>query len=607
MPDMRLYLEMIGNSAKLKTELGHAKTAVSGFAQGAKREFENLKNSLNSVTAKLAGLGISIGMAKEMRDSALLDKSLTQIGQTAGASREEVKTLRADLFAMSRQTGQDAVSLKEGFNALVQSGLSMKEAKETLEGVNVAMAVTGANAQTLAGGLTVAATAFEFDLQKPGKALELLDKLTVAGRLGNAELENLSGIFARVGVNASSAGMGFEKTLGFIEALSMVERQPERLATLADSTLRVFTNLRYMMAAQGATGVKFFDASGARRDALDVLKDIKIKYDALKTDKDRALFVQRAFGHADLDTIKGIKTLLQGDTLSKVSSFSRQIGEAGGTLKRDLGEATDNLIDQGGRLKNVLKQAADEFVKPINKSLAGGVKKLLDPKKEEGYELGGKELIMGGAAALGGAVLMKKIGGKLIGGLAERFLGNASGIAQGKAIEAATGVTPVFITNWPVKFMRGESSPIDALRQNPAGDIAEAAGAATLLGKLKTLFTTRGAEGLLGAGKGLGALRTGATLATAGLGTSALLVGGTAAAAYGIGSVLNKGLDAIIKKMTGEDKGLGGVISDWLHSDAIKNTINIKIDKDGRIVQEGNMKTEITVNRGSFDHPVSAY
>lgn len=570
MSDMKLYLKIFGDSAKLKAALGQAKTAVSGFAQGARKEFESLKTSLNSVSAKLAGLGITLGIANEMRLSAQLDKSLTQIGQTAGASRSEVQALRSDLFGMARQTGQDAVSLKEGFNALIQSGLSMREAKETLEGINVAMAVTGANAQTLAGGLTVAATAFEFDLSNPGKALDLLDKMTVAGRLGNAELENLSGIFARVGVNASTAGMSFEKTLGFIESLSMVERAPERLATLADSTLRVFTNMRYMMAAQGATGVQFFDAKGSRRDALEVLKDIKAKYDLLKTDKERSVFIQKAFGHADLDTIKGIRTLLQGDSLNKVSDFSRQIGEAGGTLKRDLNEATDNLIDQAGRLKNVLRQAADEFVQPINKTLAGFVKKALAPKNEGGYGLGGKELLMGGAAALGGTVLLQRFGGRLFKGLAEKFLGSASGIAQGKAIEAATGVAPVFITNWPAKFLRNESSPIDALRNGPltTGGVTETAG-----------MLKNGAPSFMG---------------------KAGLIGAAGVAGYTVGTGLNYMLDKVIEKMTGEDKGLGGAIYDWLHAGGIKNDIKINIDKEGRVMQEGNMKAEVKVNRGSF-------
>ena len=322
MADMKLFLQILANASGLKREMGESGTAVSRFTQGAKREFSSLKGALGGIEGKLAGLGISIGALQQMRVSAQLDKDLTQIGQTAGESAGQIALLRSDLFRMGKESGQDVESLKNGFNALVQSGLNMGEAKSTLDGVNIAMAVTGAKAETLSAGLTVAAQAFQFDLAKPGQALELLDKMTVAGRLGNAELENLSGIFARIGVNAQSAGMSFDKTLGFIEALSKVERNPERLATLADSTLRTFTNMNYMASAQKGTGIKFYSDKGKRRDPLDVLKEIKKRYDTLKTDLQRDSFVQAAFGKADLDTIKGIKTLLQSNNLPEVGRMA---------------------------------------------------------------------------------------------------------------------------------------------------------------------------------------------------------------------------------------------------------------------------------------------
>lgn len=576
MVDMKLFLELVANSAGFKTELGKARNAVTRFSQGARREFDALKGSLNTVTAKLAGLGVTFGVVQQMMVSARLDKGLTQIGQTAGEGSGKVRVLRSDLFAMGKQTGQNVEDLKEGFNSLVQSGLTMKEAKETLDGINTAMAVTGANANTLSSGLTVAATAFQFDLAKPGKALELLDKMTVAGRLGNAELENLSTIFARIGVNASSAGMGFDKTLGFIEALSMVERQPERLATLADSTLRVFTNLRYMVKAQQGTGVKFFDKDGSRRDALEVLKDIKGKYDLLKTDREREVFIFKAFGEMDLDTVKGLRTLLQGASLNKVSSFSKQIENAGGTLTKDLDTAMNNLVDQAGRLKNVLRQAADEFAQPVNAVLSDAIKWALDSKKNGGLELSGKEMIVGGATGLVGTLLAARYGGKAIGSLATRFLkgagSTAAGIAEGKAVEAATGVSPVFVTNWPLKWMRGESSPIDALKPGAltSGGILDMASKSNAL---KNLLPFAGKAGLFGLAA------TGGILA---------------------GTGLNWALNKMIEKITGEDKGLGGVIYDWLHKDAVKNNISITIDKDGRVLQEGNMETGLTVNRGSL-------
>ena len=460
MADMKLFLQILANASGLKREMGESGSAVNRFTQGAKREFSSLKGAMGSLQGKLAGIGVSIAALQQFRMSAQLDKDLTQIGQTAGEGAGQVAQLRSDLFRMGKDSGQDIDSLKNGFNALVQSGLNMGEAKSTLDGVNIAMAVTGAKAETLSAGLTVAAQAFQFDLAKPGQALELLDKMTVAGRLGNAELEGLSQIFARVGINAKAAGLDFDKTLGFLESLSKVERNPERLATLADSTLRVFTNMNYMASAQKGTGIKFYSDTGKRRDPLEVLKNIKSKYDTLKTDFARDSFVQAAFGKSDLDTIKGIRTLLQSNSLAEVGRMSGMIKDAGGSLKRDFSEATRNLIDQTGRLKNTMRAAADDFVKPINQTLSDWMSFMMDKKEKGGLELSGQQIAGGTAAILGGTYALSKVGNALLGNWTKKKIGSLSGstavgVAEGKLLQAATGVTPVFVTNWPAGGMPG--------------------------------------------------------------------------------------------------------------------------------------------------------
>jgi TP901 family phage tail tape measure protein len=452
MADMKLFLELLVKNSGFRSELNNSGSAVSRFTKGAKQEFDSLRSSIHSAGGLLAGLGVSFGVVRTLAASAQMDKGLTQIGQTAGEGADKVAGLRKELFRMGQATGQDINSLQSGFNALVQSGLNMKESNATLDGINIAMAVTGARAETLAAGLGVAATAFNFDLAKPGQALDLLDKMTVAGRLGNAELQNLSDIFARVGVNANSAGFSFEKTLGFIEALSKVERQPERLATLADSTLRVFTNMRYMASAQAGTGIRFYDTKGGRRDPLTVLGDIKKKYDTLKTDMQRDMFVQKAFGQADLDTIKGIRTLLSSNNLSEVAKFTGLIKDAGGTLNHDLVAAIDNAVDQTGRLRNALKLAADDFAQPINGLIADLIKWSMDKKEKGGLGLSGKEMAGYGLAIMGGTALAARFGSKFLGEWAQKKLGTGItstglGVVQGKALQEAAGVTPVFVVN----------------------------------------------------------------------------------------------------------------------------------------------------------------
>jgi TP901 family phage tail tape measure protein len=589
--DLSLALRLYTDSARFVAGLTQAEVGVKRFTGMAKREFDALKVSLKSVQGQLAALGLTTGAVAGMMQSARMDKSLTQIGQTAGMSRGEVAKLRQELFRMSGETGQSVDDLQTGFNNAVQSGLKFKEALPVIDATNTAMAVTGASADRLTAGLTVAATAFKFDLAQPNMALTLLDKMTVAGRQGNAELQNLSDIFARVGVNASSAGMSFDTTLAFIETLSLIERQPERLATLADSTLRLFTNLNYMKEAAQATGVKFFDSkTGDRRDPIAILNDLKTKYDKLNNDKERAVFMQTAFGKADLDTIKGLRTLLGGDMLSKVGLFSKELGGAGGTLSKNMDEAISNAVDQTNRLKTELRKAADDFAQPINNALQGAIKWGLDKKENGGLGLSGKEMIVGGTAMALGTLAAARWGGMGISALTKRLGGTAAGVAEGKALEAAAGVTPVFVVNWPAS-MGGSAADIAATAAGAAGG----AGAATkVASRAKSLAVLAGGLPLSAWG----------TMGAAGLGYAGAGVLAAGAAGYGIGTGVNWAGEKMAKGTRMEGFGtdvIGGTIAKILalfgNEEArraielnekfaqtkIGGEIRVRVDQDGRV------------------------
>ncbi len=478
--DLSIALRLQADSARFVAGLTQAGGGVRKFTQGARNELESLKRAMGSLQGQLASLGVSVGAISIAAQSARMDKSLTQIGQTAGVSRGEVEKLRGELFRMAGETGQSVDDLQAGFNTAVQSGLRLKEALPVTDAVNKAMAVTGANATQLTAALGVAATAFDFDLAKPNEAALLLDKMTVAGRLGNAELADLSSIFGRIGVNASAAGMGFDKTLAFIEALSMTERQPERLATLADSTLRLFTNQTYMKNAQKVTGVRFYDAKGERREADAVLKDIKSKYDKLKTTEAKEGFIGAAFGQTDQDTIKGLRKLLDGNDLTKIAESVKSITGAGGTVARDLPMAINNAVDATGQLKARLREAADGFARPINELYTNIVRWGLDKKENGGLGLDGQDMIVGGTALAIGTIATARYGGKALNGLIGKMGGTAVGIAEGKAIEAAAGVTPVFVVNMPGSFGGGVADGLASKLPTVAGGATTIGGSASV-------------------------------------------------------------------------------------------------------------------------------
>ena len=286
-----LIIDLAGN---LQSRSRQYAQALTGLSETGRRSFAALRSSAvslgrgidavsNRYTAAIAGMGATWKATQAVMHSASLDKQLARITRTAGVSRAAGESLRRELYALSEQTGQSVDELLQGFSSLVQSGQSYDEALATTRALAPAMAVTGASAETLSSAMTVAAQNFKFDLSDVKMAKLLLDQMTKAGDLGNAELEHLADIFARVGGNARNAGLSMTDTLALIEQMSLVEKQPERLATLVDSTLRLWNNENYRKQAEKVTGVKFFDEKGNRRNAFDILAEMSAKYGRIYT------------------------------------------------------------------------------------------------------------------------------------------------------------------------------------------------------------------------------------------------------------------------------------------------------------------------------------
>ena len=444
-----MIIDLAGNLESRSRRYGQA---LMSMANQGSRAMNMLRGSaariggaMEAMTGRyagaIAGMGVSYKAVRAVMDSASLDKMLIRVGNTADASREQVEELRKELFTMARSTGQSSNDLLMGFYALVQSGQGWDEALATIQAINPAMAVTGASAEVLAGAMGVAAQAFNFDLSNLETGKLMLDQMYAAGKLGNAELENLADIFARVGNNAKTAGLSFEGALAFIERMSLVERQPERLATLVDSTLRLFNNQTYQDEAARVTGVNFYNADGSRREMFDVLADMRERYRAnFKTDTERDRAFSQAFGKTDLDTQRGLRIFFDAESIEDARRFSGEIGSAGGLIAKELPSAVSNAVDQTARLKAALGDAADSFARPINDAISGGIKYLLDDEK-----LSGTELLAGGALAAGAGFGALKFGG--------RALSRLGGGALGKVMQGMGGLgklplpLPVYIVN----------------------------------------------------------------------------------------------------------------------------------------------------------------
>lgn len=591
-----LTLDLSGN---LITRAKAFSTSISGMARRIRSSLGGLNGvaaqagkGLEALTGKyaagIAGLGVTYKATQAVMNSAQLDKSLVRVGQTAGASVQDVAQLRRSLFDMARQTGQPVETLLQGFEGLVASGMDWQQAMGTIQAINPALAASGASAEQLASAMSVAGEIFKFDLSDLNTSKLLLDQMLVAGRAGNAELENLSSIFARVGGSAKNAGLDFAQTLAFIEQLSLIEREPERLATLADSTLRLFTNQKYLEKGAEATGVRFYDAKGERRAAFDVLQDIARRYQQFKTDAERDKAFAQAFGETDLDTQRGLRALFDKGALLNMGKTHKEIAQAGGAVEKALGDAINNSVDQVARLKAALGQAADEFSRPINDAISKGINLLLD-----NGQLSGKQMLAGAATAgvlgFGGLKLagmgLSRMGAKAAGGL-------VATVAKQVGLAGLKLPLPVYVVNKQMSLTREAMLGEAPMPQGGKGKTAAAGKkpAQSLLAR-GGRYAARGA-GLAAAGLAVydagrvltgdqasigqkaGAVADAAGGALGGWGGAALgaKVGASIGTviAPGLGTAIGTALGGVVGGIAGSElgQGLAALVKDWFGSDA---------------------------------------
>lgn len=416
------------------------------MGRAVRNELSHIKSAIDSTMGKLAALGVGYKVGQQVVVSARLDRTMIRSRQTIGMTSAESADWRAELFRMGRENGNPVEALQSAFDRLGAAGLDYRAAKAGTQAIDRAMTVTGADPEVLAKALVTGASAFNFDLSRPGQAVELLDKMIVAGRLGNAELENLSSIFPRIGQRAASIKMPFEQTLAFAETLSNVEMEPERLGTLAESTLRLFGSRQYADQVTRATHVRFFNRDGSRRNVIDVFKDLRAQYLGLKDDNQRSRWLGKVLKGTDQDTQRGFGVFLSGNRLEKFLGNWQGIRNAGAVMDHDIGENRASATAVAGRVKNTFGEAMDRMAQPVNKAFAEVGTYLLDDLNLSGEQLIGGTFVAGlGAHSLGrfGKYGLGKISKWLDGGT-----DTLRNIAVGRALHDATGVMPVFVTNW---------------------------------------------------------------------------------------------------------------------------------------------------------------
>lgn len=509
------------------------------------------------------GLKPAISVAGDLQyEMAKAKSELMGAGKNAHILQSEMKAIKASAFSIQAWTPFDMTQIVALEKELLKAGATVEQVTGKAGAAAAAAALAtyeGVDPVETGKSLIRIATPFKLTADK---YMELADMVSRASAASTADIQDI--VYSAKYAAGTLAGMGksTKEMLAFSAIMAQIGLQGET----GGRAIREFFQ-------QAAKYKEFKNAKGELLDTTTIIHKLKQAMKGLGS-AERETKLKKLFGELGGEAARGL--LAEGD--NSYEYILESMDKAAG-LQDKINETMNTFKGQLESLKGTVKSTIADLYLPALPILTGLIAKTNElftltgkasqenekiSKAVSGVSLGAvatgasASILLGGAGLYYGRKVLKGAGG--IKGLLKGAGGTAAGIAQGKAVEATTGVTPVFVTNWPTNF---------------GGSAADtAAGLAGKAGALKKLMSM-----------------------------GSLAFGGGYAIGTGINLLLNKYASAV----TGDkDASIGGILYDLLHKKEkteIKNQIpmNIYIDRDNRVTVENqgmNTETKINLPRG---------
>lgn len=544
-------------------------------------------------------LGTRAELAGSVKNVKALETGLKQVSKTAFSVQAWTPFDQGQIVALEKELLKagakiEAVTGKSGAAAAAAAlgtyeDLDPAEMGKKLIGIATPFKLQADKFMDLADKISRASSASTVGAAEIAETAKYAAPAMSALNRSTDEMLVLSAMLAQRGVESTMAGTGLRQFFNAAAKHKVFRDAAGNLKPLAEITEILNENLKDMGEAERLEILtNIFDVRGAPV-AMALMDTGAASFEAISRAMDDALPLSQK-----------LQIRMQG--------LNVQWDALKGTSRSTLA----NLYQPALKPLTALTSKMNEFVSAIGRAAQESDKL---GETVSGLSLGG--LAVGGIATVGalgatGYYLKKTLKGAgglkgLLGGMTSA----AGGIVAGKAVEKATGVTPVFVTNWPATFGTGVGIAGGTAGGGFFGKLGRgakkswkwlAAGAGAGWGKLGAakLALESGALNALAA-ESMGGIAAGGASTMAGAGALLLASG---AAGYGIGTLLNKYVidgtalgDAIGKSLNQVAAFFGSETS----RQALE--INMRIDEERRVTAETNsMDTEVntTLRRGSF-------
>lgn len=457
--DLKLSLE-INTKADRRSinQFGQRVGNLGKQANRASEQFSKMRSNLaKGLGAAAAGYGAAKGMSLGVAKAASLQQALTRAKMEladANLNAEELDKklarVRKTAVLVSSNMPNSAEDLVDIQTSLLKGGLSLKDL-ETGAASAVASLAALENSDAKAMGDSMARVGAQFHLG--GKEYKTAaDWLLKISSSGSTSVEKLLYGLRLAGASASTLNVPLADTL-----TSLTQLAP--LGEMAGSSLNGFLrgvkgNTPAAEKAMKKLSLSFFD-EGSFVGMDESIKRLKKALKKITSDKEKAQLLQTLFGdeggRAAATFVKAKESFKE---LEKIAH--KKIGLDGriAIWSKDLNAAMAKL---GGTLDSTMASAFNPSLSILTKitdftnSATGSLGEYLEANKEVA-KYGNIALagVAGGALVYGGSRILEG-GYHGVKGLALKAgksgLGTGLGVAKGKALEATTGVTPLYVTN----------------------------------------------------------------------------------------------------------------------------------------------------------------
>ncbi|SER78865.1 Phage tail tape-measure protein, controls tail length [Vreelandella subterranea] len=406
-------------------------TRLQRVTGGVGRQLDRVGNRWVALATGAAGVGV-------VRNLTGIEERWERLGISIGKNREEMEAWRHELRDIARAEGVriDSNELTSAVELVAQSIQDVEWARESMEGMAVAIAATGESGDVI-GQLALEMHRFGAESQDVVRIFDTLERQQDGQRIsiqGMAQvLPEMLGEYSRYGREGTQAITELGAALTTVVEGGM---DPSRARRSMRGVMEVIADPEWQQKAR-SHGIAMEDEAGQARALTDVMREVaEFRRDHNLRLGDMGFSEQAARAFGALTSDEGIRNLnrlmeIQGDG-EQITAKSARSSETAAASIRSLGSAWEDFADSN--LSGSIQEAAD------------ALNSLDQETVDRWLKIAG--ITAGGVAGLYALRSLGRLGADL--GRGAGVLRNRStsgGVAGGLGAASSMAPVPVFVTN----------------------------------------------------------------------------------------------------------------------------------------------------------------